>query len=266
MGFLDDAKKKLGDAVDKHGDKISEGLDKAGDLIDKKTGGKYSDKISDRRRQGQGCARRPRRPTRRHPRRQHPGPGRPTRPVAPDRPDGPSDPDGADRAEPSRLPRPGRWAGGDPNPVPTDPSPVPPEPGADPAEDAGRRQARDRSARVSDEPRSSQDPARSPSPRMDAPPDDGPGGPADWSSATRTTYPPATPDQPRSAQVEEQHVPDEIEEPEELDEEEKDVDPGDEPRLRPDPVSGVRVGGRARMGRTVSSLTRISGRAVESST
>ena len=45
MGFLDDAKKKLEDAVDKHGDKIAEGLDKAGDLVDKQTKGKYSDKI-----------------------------------------------------------------------------------------------------------------------------------------------------------------------------------------------------------------------------
>jgi hypothetical protein len=36
--------------------------------------------------------------------------------------------------------------------------------------------------------------------------------------------PPATPDQPRSAQVEEEHVPDEIEQSEELDEEEKHVD------------------------------------------
>jgi len=40
--------------------------------------------------------------------------------------------------------------------------------------------------------------------------------------------PPATPDQPRSAQVEEEHVPDEIEHPEELDEEERDVDAGTE--------------------------------------
>ncbi|MEO7943590.1 MAG: antitoxin, partial [Marmoricola sp.] len=43
---LDDAKKKLGDAVDKHGDKISDGLDKAGHAIDEKTGGKYRDKIN----------------------------------------------------------------------------------------------------------------------------------------------------------------------------------------------------------------------------
>lgn len=45
MGFLDDAKKTLEDAVDKHGDKISEGLDKAAALADEKTGGKYADKI-----------------------------------------------------------------------------------------------------------------------------------------------------------------------------------------------------------------------------
>jgi hypothetical protein len=45
MGFLDDAKKKLEDAVDQRGDKISEGLDKAAGVIDEKTGGKYSDKI-----------------------------------------------------------------------------------------------------------------------------------------------------------------------------------------------------------------------------
>ena len=45
MGFLDDAKKKLGDAVDKHGDKISDGLDRAGDAVDEKTGGKHGDKI-----------------------------------------------------------------------------------------------------------------------------------------------------------------------------------------------------------------------------
>jgi hypothetical protein len=42
---LGDAKKKLEDAVDKHGDKIGEGLDKAAKLADEKTKGKYSDKI-----------------------------------------------------------------------------------------------------------------------------------------------------------------------------------------------------------------------------
>lgn len=46
MGFLDDAKSKLKGAVDKHGDKIADGLEKTGGLIDKKTGGKYSDKIT----------------------------------------------------------------------------------------------------------------------------------------------------------------------------------------------------------------------------
>ena len=46
MGFLDDAKKKLSDAVDKHGDKIADGIDKAAGLADQKTGGKHSDKIA----------------------------------------------------------------------------------------------------------------------------------------------------------------------------------------------------------------------------
>jgi len=45
MGFLDDAKNKLSDAVDDHGDKIAAGIDKAADVADDKTGGKYSDKI-----------------------------------------------------------------------------------------------------------------------------------------------------------------------------------------------------------------------------
>ena len=46
MGFLDNAKKKLGNAVDKHGDKISAGLDKAGNAVDVKTGGKHRAKIT----------------------------------------------------------------------------------------------------------------------------------------------------------------------------------------------------------------------------
>ena len=45
MGFLDDAKKKLTEAVDKNGDKIGQALDKAADLADKKTGGKHTAKI-----------------------------------------------------------------------------------------------------------------------------------------------------------------------------------------------------------------------------
>jgi len=68
-----------------------------------------------------------------------------------------------------------------------------------------------------------------PEPTADAPPDPGPGGPADWVEHDEDDFPLTTPDQPRSAQVEDQHVPDEIEQPEELDEEEKDVEPGDEP-------------------------------------
>jgi ABC-type transporter Mla subunit MlaD len=42
---LDQAKNKLGDAVDKHGDQIGEGLDKVAKLADQKTKGKYTDKI-----------------------------------------------------------------------------------------------------------------------------------------------------------------------------------------------------------------------------
>ena len=46
MGFLDKAKAKLTDTVDKHGDKISDGLDKAAAAADKRTGGKHTDKIA----------------------------------------------------------------------------------------------------------------------------------------------------------------------------------------------------------------------------
>lgn len=45
MGFLDDAKAKLTDAVDSQGERIADGLEKAGDLIDAKTGGAHGDKI-----------------------------------------------------------------------------------------------------------------------------------------------------------------------------------------------------------------------------
>jgi hypothetical protein len=74
-----------------------------------------------------------------------------------------------------------------------------------------------------------QDLGEKPEPHVDAPPDPGPGGPADWVEPDEDSVPLATPDQPRSAQVEEEHVPDEIEDPEELDEGDKDLDPGDEP-------------------------------------
>lgn len=52
MGLLDKMKAKLAPAKDKvsglaqqHGDKITHGLDKAAETVDKKTKGKYSDKI-----------------------------------------------------------------------------------------------------------------------------------------------------------------------------------------------------------------------------
>ena len=46
MSFLDKAKAKLTDAVDKHGDKIAGGIDKAAAAVDKRTGGKHHDKIA----------------------------------------------------------------------------------------------------------------------------------------------------------------------------------------------------------------------------
>lgn len=72
------------------------------------------------------------------------------------------------------------------------------------------------------------EPGEKPEPHTDATPDEGPGGPADMIERDKDDFPPATPDQPRSAQVEDEHVPDEIDEPETIDAEEKDVDPGTE--------------------------------------
>lgn len=46
MGFLDKARAKATEAVNKHGDKINSGLDKAGNLADKRTQGRHSDKIA----------------------------------------------------------------------------------------------------------------------------------------------------------------------------------------------------------------------------
>jgi hypothetical protein len=53
MGFLDKVKVQAGDLLDKavdtaakNSDKITEGLDKAGDFVDKRTKGKYTDKIA----------------------------------------------------------------------------------------------------------------------------------------------------------------------------------------------------------------------------
>ena len=75
---------------------------------------------------------------------------------------------------------------------------------------------------------SNPDPAEKPEPTEDAPPDEGPGGPADVIQRDKDDFPPATPDQPRSAQVEDEELPDEVEQPEEMDEEEKDADPSTE--------------------------------------
>ena len=76
----------------------------------------------------------------------------------------------------------------------------------------------------------STDPGEKPEPKMDAPPDDGPGGPADMVHDEKG--PPEVADQPRSAQVEDEHVPDETEESEEKDKDvekdEKNVDEGTE--------------------------------------
>ncbi|WP_027860091.1 hypothetical protein [Marmoricola sp. URHB0036] len=82
---------------------------------------------------------------------------------------------------------------------------------------------------MSDQSTSSQNPGEKPEPQMDAPPDPGPGGPADWIDPDEDDVRLATPDQPRSAQVEDDHVPDEIEDAEDLDEDDKDLEPGDEP-------------------------------------
>jgi hypothetical protein len=45
-GKADQLKGKASALVDQHGDKIDQGLDKAGEMVDKKTGGKYSDQIA----------------------------------------------------------------------------------------------------------------------------------------------------------------------------------------------------------------------------
>lgn len=45
MSFFDNAKAKLSDVVNQHGDKVDAALDKAADVIDQKTSGKHTDKI-----------------------------------------------------------------------------------------------------------------------------------------------------------------------------------------------------------------------------
>ena len=77
---------------------------------------------------------------------------------------------------------------------------------------------------------SSSDLGEQPEPELDAKPDEAPGGPADRVERDPDDYPLTTPDQPMSAQVEEEQVPDEIEQPEDLDEEDKpDSDNTEEP-------------------------------------
>ncbi len=46
MGFLDKARAKATEAMDKHGDKIHQGLNKAGELADRRTQGRHTDKIT----------------------------------------------------------------------------------------------------------------------------------------------------------------------------------------------------------------------------
>lgn len=74
-------------------------------------------------------------------------------------------------------------------------------------------------------------PGEAPEPTVDAEPDLAPGGPADRIDRDEDDFPLTTPDQPRSAQVEEDVVPDEIEESDETDAgtgDEDGVDPSQE--------------------------------------
>lgn len=145
MSFLDQARKKLGETVEEHGDKISSGLDTAARRLDARTEGTYSTQIQT----GVGRAKRALDDldsARAHPRATSGGsqppppsedpPGGPsTDPSGPTGPTGPSDP--AEPTEPTEptAPTGPMSGGGDSDPVPTDPSPVPPEPGADPNEE-----------------------------------------------------------------------------------------------------------------------------------
>ena len=66
MGFMDNIKGKVSDAVDDHGDKIADGIDKAAGVADEqdRRQARRQDRQGDR--QGQGCARQARRQGRRH--------------------------------------------------------------------------------------------------------------------------------------------------------------------------------------------------------
>ena len=67
---------------------------------------------------------------------------------------------------------------------------------------------------------SSEDPGPQPDPETTTPPP-GPGGPADEIQLDPDDFPLETPDQPRSAQVEEEEVPDEIDQSEDVDEDDE---------------------------------------------
>ena len=203
MGFLDDAKKKLGDAVDKHGDKVGEGLDKAGNLIDEKTGGKHSDKIASGVDKAKGAlddldgqrddipgSSTPAPPA--EPRHRSFAPDRADGTLRPRRADRPERADGADR--PDGLGRSG-WRGRR-RPPPGADRPLSDPAGARRRPGRGRgpwRPAGHRGVRVNDERGSSQDPSEQPEPDLDAPPDPGPGGPADWVEHDKDDLPLATP-------------------------------------------------------------------------
>lgn len=45
MSFIDKAKAKVEDLVDKHGDKVGDGLDKGAAAVNERTHGKYAQKI-----------------------------------------------------------------------------------------------------------------------------------------------------------------------------------------------------------------------------
>lgn len=45
MGMFDKLRRKASKAASEHPDTINKGLGKVGDIVDKKTGGKYADKI-----------------------------------------------------------------------------------------------------------------------------------------------------------------------------------------------------------------------------
>jgi hypothetical protein len=126
MGFLDDAKQKLGDKFDEAKDTLHD-LDRR-DVLASGTPAPDEPETDPSHPTG---------PT---------GPSDPAEPTEPSEPTAPTGPmgsgvpgGGADRPEAAPQTPAGSGGGeGDPNPVPTDPSPVPPEPGSDPNEDLAR--------------------------------------------------------------------------------------------------------------------------------